>query len=100
MDEVIKNSYIYQYNEAIKRGWVEINGERVRLVVGSKIKKVMRKLMGYFEDERLYFDPKDCYIRFRFQETLCLQGKKPYYNEPIQLMLWQKAIMEAVIRLN
>ena len=96
MNELIKNSYLYQYNEAIKRGWVEIDGERVRLVVGSKIKKVMSKLMGYFEDERLYFDPTECYKRFKFQEKLCLQGKKPYYNVPIKLMLWQKAIMEAV----
>lgn len=96
MTDLIKNSYIYQYNEAIKRGYIEIDGKEVKLVVGNKIKKVMRKLMGYFEDDRLYFDPKECYKRFKFQETLCLQGKKPYYNVPIKLMLWQKAIFEAV----
>lgn len=95
-NEVVKNSYIYQYNEAIKRGFIVIDGQLVRLVVGSKIKKVMRKLMGYFEDERIYFDPTECYRRFRFQETLCLQGYAPYYNEPIKLMLWQKAFYEAI----
>lgn len=96
MNDVIRNSYIYQYNEAIKNGYIDIDGKRVRLVVGSKIKKVMRKLMGYFENPNIVFDPKECYKRFKFQETLCLQGKKPYYNKPLSLMLWQKAIFEAV----
>lgn len=94
--ELVKNSYIYQYNEAIKRGYIEINGQTVKLIVGSKIKKVIRKLMGYFEDDRIIFNPKECYKRFEFMETLCLQGYAPYYNEPMQLMLWQKAFFEAV----
>lgn len=93
--DLIKNSYIYQYNEAIKRGWLEIDGQKVPLIVGNKIKKVMRKLMGYFEDDRIIFNPTKCYKRFKFQEKLCLQGVAPYYNKPIQLMLWQKVIFEA-----
>ena len=96
MTDLIKNSYIYQYNEAIKRGWLEIDGQKVKLVVGSKIKKALKILMGYFEDPRIEFNPKECYKRFKFQETLCLQGKAPYYNEPIKLMLWQKAFYEAI----
>jgi phage terminase large subunit-like protein len=94
--ELVKNSYIYQYNEAIKRGYIEIDGQEVKLIVGSKIKKVMRKLMGYFDDPRIEFNPKECYKRFKFEETLCLQGYAPYYNEPIKLMLWQKAFYEAI----
>ena len=96
MTDLIKNSYIYQYNEAIKRGWLEIDGQKVKLVVGSKIKKVMRILMGYFLDDSIEFNPKECYKRFKFEETLCLQGYAPYYNEPISLMLWQKAFYEAI----
>ena len=96
MTELIKNSYIYQYNEAIKKGYIEIDGKKVKLYVGSKIKKVMRKLMGYFEDERIIFNPTECYKRFKFQETLCLQGYAPFYNQPLKLMLWQKAIYEAI----
>lgn len=96
MNDIVKNSYIYQYNEAIKNGYIDIDGKRVRLVVGSKIKKVMRILMGYFDNPDIIFDPKECYKRLKFQETLCLQGKKPYYNKPLKLMLWQKVIFEAV----
>ena len=96
MTDLIKNSYIYQYNEAIKRGYIEISRVKVKLVVGSKIKKVVRKLMSYFEDDRIIFNPKECYKRFRFEESLCLQGYAPYYNKPISLMLWQKAFYEAI----
>ena len=96
MTDLIKNSYIYQYNEVIKKGYIEIDGKKVKLVVGSKIKKAVRKLMGYFEDERIIFNPKECYKRFRFEESLCLQGYAPYYNKPLELMLWQKAFYEAI----
>ena len=96
MNDLAKASYIYQYNEAIKRGYIEINGERKRLIVGSKIKKALKKLISYFEDERFIFNPKECYRRFAFEESLCLQGYAPFYNTPISLMLWQKAFYEAV----
>ena len=76
MTDLIKNSYINQYNEAIK--------------------KAVRKLMSYFEDDRVIFNPKECYKRFRFEESLCLQGYAPYYNKPLELMLWQKAFYEAI----
>lgn len=85
-----------QYAEAIKRGYIDINGERKRLIVGAKIKKALKKLIGYFDDPRIMFDPTECYRRFAFEETLCLQGYAPYYNEPIKLMLWQKAFYEAI----
>lgn len=95
MNDLIKNSYIYQYNECIKNGYIDIKGERKRFIVGSKIKKVIKILLGYFEDERIIFDPTECYRRFAFQESLCLQGYAPFYNEPLELMLWQKVIDEA-----
>ena len=96
MTDLIKNSYIYRYHEAIKSGCIEIDGKKVKLVVGTKIKKVINKLMGYFENPNIVFDPTECYKRIKFQEKLCLQGKKPYYNKPLNLMLWQKVIFEAV----
>lgn len=91
--------YIVQYKEAIERGWIEIDGKRVRLVVGWKIKKAIDVVCSYLEDERFYFDPTACYKRFDFEESLCLQGQAPYYGIPIHLMLWQKAFFEAVYSL-
>jgi phage terminase large subunit-like protein len=91
-----RNSDIYAYSEAIKKGYIEINGERKRLIVGAKIKKAVKKLMGYFEDPRITYDPTEWHRRREFMETLCLQGKAPFYNKPVVLMLWQKAFFEAI----
>lgn len=88
--------YIKQYQKAIERGWIEINGVKKRLVVGWKIKKVVDILCSYLEDERFIFEPGNCYKRFKFEESFCLQGYAPFYNQPIQLMLWQKAFFEAI----
>lgn len=88
--------FIVQYRDAIERGWIDIKGERKRLVVGWKIKKVIDILCEYLNDDRFIFEPKDCYKRFKFMETLCLQGYAPFYNKPIELMLWQKAFFEAI----
>lgn len=92
----MSDPYIVQYRDAIERGWIEIDGKRVRLVVGEKIRKVVSILCGYLNDDRIAFDPADCYRRFGFIETLALQGQAPYYNKPLQLMLWQKAFFEAI----
>lgn len=89
-------SYIEQYHEAIQRGSIEIDGKEVRLVVGSKIRKVMDILMGYMSDPRIRFDNTESNKRIKFQETLCLQGYAPFYNKPLSLMLWQKAFWEAI----
>ena len=47
------------------------------------------------EDERFVFDPSYAHKRMRFMETNCLQGYAPFYNQPVSLMLWQKAFWEA-----
>lgn len=96
MNDLVKNSYINQYYEAVKKGFIEIDGKEVRLVVGSKIRKALKILMSYFSDPSIEFNPTECYKRFRFEETLCLQGQAPYYGKPLKLMLWQKAFYEAI----
>lgn len=88
--------FIVQYRDAIEKGEIEIDGRRVRLVAGWKIRKAVDILCGYLTDPRYEFDPTECYRRFEFQETLALQGQAPYYNKPLRLMLWQKAFWEAI----
>lgn len=88
--------FILQYKEAIDNGYITINGEHRRLIVGWKIKKAVNILCSYFNDDRFIFDPKQFYKKLDFEEHYCLQGYAPYYNQPIQLMLWQKAFFEAI----
>lgn len=90
-----RKPYIVEYHEAIENGYIDINGERVPFLVGWKIRKVIEVLMSYFEDERIIFNPTHAYMRMDFQETFCLQGYAPFYNKPLDLMLWQKVIWEA-----
>lgn len=35
-------------------------------------------------------------MRISFMESLCLQSKKPYYMQPMKLLLWQKAFIEVI----
>lgn len=88
--------FIKQYAEAIERGSIEIDGKRVPLVVGWKIRAAIDRLLTYFDNPEIEFDPAECYKRFDFEESCCLQGYAPYYNEPLRLMLWQKAFWEAI----
>lgn len=80
-------SYIEEY-------WYLI--EHREVIAGRWIKKQMRNLMEDLDSPRYTFDPTTAQKRMRFQETFCLQSKKPYYNKPIQFMPWQKAWWEAV----
>ena len=89
-------SFLEEYYEAIQRGSIKIKGERHRFLVGSKIRKAVEILMGYFDDPRIRFDNSKCLKRFKFQETLCFQGYAPYYNKPLELMLWEKAFFEPI----
>lgn len=89
-------SYIKEYAEAIEKGYVIINGVKTRLVVGWKIKKAIEKLLSYFDDPKIKYDNSVFLKKIEFQETLCLQGQAPFYNEPLKLMLWQKAFWEAI----
>lgn len=80
-------SYIEQYANAIERG---------EILVGWKIKKVLSVVLGYMNDPEIRFDPTHAHKRIAWQERYSLQGKKPYYKKPIELMLWQKFIWEVV----
>lgn len=95
-DLIPYRSYIHKYAAAIESGYIDIKGERVPLVVGWKIRTVIDRLLGYFDNPDIVFDPTECYKRFDFEEHCCLQGYAPYYNKPLDLMLWQKAFYEAI----
>ena len=80
-------TYLEEYNSAIKNGDV---------VVGHWIKQEIRNLINDLNDPAYVYDTAEAHKRFKFQESLCLQSKAPYYMKPIQLMLWQKTFFEAL----
>ena len=80
-------TYLEEYWEMIKKREV---------VVGHWIKKQVQNLIEDMNDPRYIYDTTEAHKRIKFQETLCLQSKAPYYMKPINLMPWQKAWWEAV----
>lgn len=80
-------NYLEQYWNMIKDG---------EIIVGYWIKLQVKKLIDDLENPRFLYDTTEAEKRIKFQETLCLQSKAPYYMKPITLMPWQKAWWEAV----
>lgn len=70
--------------------------ERREVVTGYWIRQAVRNLIEDLEDPRWIYDTTESDKRIRFQETLCLQSKAPYYLKPLTLMPWQKAFWEAL----
>lgn len=48
----------------------------------------------FFNDD-YYYDTEAAYLRMDFMENCIRLTKSPYYGMPMQLMLWQKAFIEA-----
>ena len=49
-----------------------------------------------FHNDEYYYDRSDALIRMDFMENCIRLTKSPYYGKPMQLMLWQKAYIEAL----
>ena len=80
-------TYLEEYWNMIQNGEV---------TVGYWIKKEIKNLIDDLNDPRYIYDTTEAHKRIKFQETLCLQSKAPYYMKPLQLLPWQKAWWEAV----
>ena len=80
-------NYLEEYADLIKRGEV---------IAGYWIKKQIENLISDLHNSDYYYDTTEAHKRISFQEKLCLQGKAPYYMQPLILMPWQKAFWEAL----
>ena len=82
------------YSNYLTEYWNMIqNGE---VTVGYWIKKEIKNLIDDLNDPRYIYDTTEAHKRIKFQETLCLQSKAPYYMKPLKLLPWQKAWWEVV----
>ena len=81
------NSYLLEYLGRIESG--EIPAGQDMWMELDNLKEDM--LSGEYT-----FDRKDALIRINFIENCVKLTKSPFYGQPMQLMLWQKAFIEAV----
>ncbi len=84
---VTDDYFLVQYRNEIK------NGE---IIAGAEMIQELDKLIFDLKDSTYIYDPKEAHIRIKFMENLCLQSKKPFYMKPMELLLWEKAFIEAM----
>lgn len=82
------------YANYLMEYWDEINHGKI--IVGLELKLELSKLIKDLKDSRYRYETKEAYLRIEFMENLCLQSKKPFYNKPLKLLLWQKAFFEVM----
>ena len=80
-------TYLEEYRRMIKAREV---------IVGEWIEKAIDNYCEDLNDPRYIYDTTEAQKRIRFQETLCLQSKQPYYMKPLKLMPFQKAFWECL----
>ena len=80
------NSYLLEYRARAECG---------EIVMGNELWQELENLNDDFQNDRYYYDTHDARLRMNFMENCVRLTKSPFYNEPMILMLWQKAWVEA-----
>lgn len=80
------NSYLLEY-----RGRAE-TGE---IIIGQELWMMLDRLAEDLQNDRYIYNRDDALLRMDFMENCVRLTKSPYYNKPMRLMLWQKALIEA-----
>ena len=79
------DSYLLEYLGKIETG---------EIVAGQELWMMLDQLRDQLESGRYIYDRTDALLRMDFLEHCIRLTKSPYYNKPMVLMLWQKALIE------
>lgn len=80
------NSYLLEYKERAEAG---------EIIIGQELWMELDILAEDIKDDRYIYDISDALLRMDFMENCVRLTKSPFYNQPMKLMLWQKALIEA-----
>ena len=86
----IDNS-LEEYIKGIENGDIAV-GKKIRQVYIDTLKPIIDD-----NDKKYYYDAKPGSKYIWFAEKYCKQSKGDFYNKPIKLMLWQKALALALL---
>lgn len=81
------NSYLLEYRARAEAG---------EIVIGQELRIELDNLAKDMKDDRYIYDRGDALLRMDFMENCVRLTKSPFYNRPMKLMLWQKALTEAL----
>ena len=81
------NGFLEEYYRQCKSG---------EILIGHELMMELDKLIADMAEDRYIYDTTDADLRIDFMENCVRLTKSPYYNQPMVLMLWQKAFISAV----
>jgi phage terminase large subunit-like protein len=81
------NSHLLKYRAMAETGEV---------LIGQELWMELDNLAEDFHDDRYIYNTEDADLRMDFMENCVRLTKSPYYNKPMKLMEWQKALIEAM----
>ena len=81
------NSYLLEYKERCECG---------EFIIGNDLRTQLNNLCEDLHNDDYYYNRDDALLRMDFMENCVRLTKSPYYNQPMKLMLWQKAFIETV----
>lgn len=80
------NSYLLEYRARAETG---------EIIIGQELWQELDNLAEDFHDDRYIYNTDAAMLRMDFMENCVRLTKSPFYNKPMVLMLWQKALIEA-----
>ena len=80
------NSYLLEYKEKAEAG---------DIIIGQELWMELDNLAEDIASGQYIYDRSDALLRMDFMENCVRLTKSPFYNQPMKLMLWQKALIEA-----
>lgn len=80
-------TYLEEYREEIRKG---------NIIAGQELITALDLFLSQMNEPQFVYDTKDAYKRIAFMERFCKLTKSPFYGQPMKLMLWQKAFIEAL----
>lgn len=79
------NSYLLRYRAEAEAG---------DIIIGQELWSELDNLAEDMTNDRYIYDRSDALLRMDFMENCVRLTKSPFYNKPMVLMLWQKALIE------
>ena len=81
------NSYLLEYRARAESG---------EIIIGQDMWQELENLYEDFHNDRYFYNTDTANLRMDFMEHCVRLTKSPFYNQPMVLMLWQKAWIEAL----
>lgn len=70
--------------------------ESGEIVIGRELAVMLERLKADFDDPKYIYDPADAKKRITFIESECKHFEAPWAGEPFKLLLWEKALIDAL----